>query len=74
VFFNVPFDALLTIQVKRSGRSSDEALGLDHDWLGACTLEAGFDGRTLHSIPFADNNYLFAFQIHCATPSSRLFS
>jgi len=45
--------ANLTFQVKRTSRCSDKALSLDDYWFSTSTPHAGFNGWTLHSIPFS---------------------
>jgi len=64
VLFDKPFDILLTIQVKRTGGSSDKALSLRHHWFSTSAPHAGFNGWTLHSIPFTNNDNPFPFQLH----------
>jgi len=61
VLFDKIFDILLTIQVKRTSRCSDEALSLRYHWFSTSTPHAIFNGWTLHSIPFTNNNNLFPF-------------
>lgn len=46
-------DTLLTLQVKGTGRSSDKALCLHEERLGACALKALRNSRPLYPIPFA---------------------
>jgi hypothetical protein len=50
----------LTLRVKCTGGGSDEALGLDQYGLGAGASHAGFDGRPLDAITFADYNRFLA--------------
>jgi hypothetical protein len=70
MLFDKPFDTLLTFQVKRTCSCSDKALGLRYYWFGTSTLHTVFNGWTLHSIPFTDNDNLFPFQLHlCLLPS-----
>ena len=53
VLFSDLLDTLLTLQVKGTGRSSDKALCLHEDRLGARALKALRNGRPLYPIPFA---------------------
>jgi hypothetical protein len=64
VLFDKPFDTLLTLQVKRTRSCSDKALGLRYYRFGTGTPHAVFNGWTLHSIPFTNNDNLFPFQLH----------
>jgi hypothetical protein len=59
--FDKLFDSLLTIQVKRTSCCSDKALSLHDHWFSTSILYAGFDGWTLHSIPFTNDDDLFPF-------------
>jgi len=61
VLFDKIFNILLTIQVKRTSRCSDEALSLRHHWFSTSTPHTSFNGWTLHPIPFTNNNNLFPF-------------
>jgi hypothetical protein len=58
------FDVCLTLRVKRTGSSSDKALGQYQQRLGPCTSDTGFNGWALHPVSFANNDYLFALKFH----------
>jgi hypothetical protein len=57
-------DQLLTLRVKRTGRRSHEALGLDEHWLRAGTAHTGLDGGPLDAVALADDDYLLSLQLH----------
>ena len=64
MLFDKILDTLLTLQVKRARSCSDKALGLRYYWFGTSALHTVFNGWTLHSIPFTNNDNLFPFQLH----------
>jgi hypothetical protein len=65
--FDKSFDILLTFQVKRTSRCSDKALSLNQHWFSPSTPHAGFNGWTLYSIPFTNNDNPLPFQLHVYT-------
>ena len=68
VLFSDVLNALLTIQVKGPCCGSDETLSLGHDRLCPCALDTRLNGRTLHPIPFTDDNDFLSFQLHLHPP------
>ena len=64
ILLNDLFDTLLTLQVKCTSRCSNKTLGLNQQWFSPSTFHTIRNGLALYSIPFAQNNNFFPFQLH----------
>jgi len=64
MLFDKILNNLLTFQVKRTRSRSDKALGLRYYRFGTSALNTFFNGWTLYSITFTNNDNLFPFQLH----------
>ena len=58
------FYEFLTFLVKCAGSRSDETLGLGQHRLTPCAPHTGFDGRSLDTVPFTNDNDFLPFKIH----------
>ena len=53
------FNTLLTLRVKCAGGGSDKALSLHQQRFSSSAPDTSFNSRSLHPIPFANNDCLF---------------
>jgi hypothetical protein len=65
---DISFDNLLILQIKCTGCRSDETLGLGYRGFTSGTAHAGFDRRSLDTIPLTDNDNLFTLYFHNYAP------
>jgi hypothetical protein len=64
------FDFFLTVQVKGTGRGSNEAVSDFQYNSGAGVLGAPGNGATLNPVPLTQGDYFLGFQVHQLLPLS----